>query len=97
MIRIQLKNSLMQSSFINLTSNELEFSSSKVTSNGTVGTNIGSSQIENAQGHSFVAIGPFCDNIDDSIKDRTYGQIDFKKIKANEWYGSGGITTNAGN
>lgn len=86
----------MRSSFINLTSDELNFTSSIITSNGTVGTNTGSSPKENIQGHSFVAVGPFCDNNDSLIIERIYGQIDYEKIQGNEWSGSGGITTNAG-
>ncbi len=77
----------MQSSFINLTSDELDLSYTVVTSNGTIGLNNGSSENTTLRGHSFVTIGASCNN---SFKDQIYGQIEFEKIQViNEWYGSG--------
>lgn len=74
---ITIMNSFIKSNFINISSNShFELINSKLSTNGTIGKNLGSSE-NSYQGNSYFGLGAICPDQSNpiSILDKSYGRL----------------------
>ena len=91
---LTINNSLIIAPFINISSQNLIVNTSEISSNGTMGKNLGTS-FNSSQGNAFMGIGAYC-LTDDNGLDLTYGRIceDVIHNSSRNLSGSGGVNPN---